>query len=277
MIVLRMLKKYLENNYTKDLTTSIIVTNVRNMSHITLKLCKQDIKSIVNEAGYKDLQGYLMKFRCEKARELLEKDELHRYTIQQIAAKVGIYSVRNFCKYYKKHMGVLPSAHRTSTRQMHIKRCSKARKLLIEYPFMNVDEVATKAAYGSRERLYVNYKKVYGIAPEQERDIPKIIYNLVVEAIEDNYKDKDYSIEKFEIDCCICTVQKTLKRWYGKTFKGMLCNFRIKRAKYYLREGYTLEATAKKVGYSYESFLKAFVKTNKCGPTEWYNKNVRGK
>lgn len=65
---------------------------------------------------------YLNKLRMEKARELLQSQELLHLSIKQVAARVGRPDVSHFVRDFERHFGLSPKRYRLIESQAHRSR-----------------------------------------------------------------------------------------------------------------------------------------------------------
>lgn len=97
------LKKYLEFiqvNYSN----AISVKDIADSGFTSVSECNRIFNMMINITAYE----YLIKYRINKSLEFIK---VKKYSIAQIADKVGYSSPSQFSKYFKRHVGVTPSAY----------------------------------------------------------------------------------------------------------------------------------------------------------------------
>lgn len=97
-----MIKEYISKNYQNE---NLSVKDISEHVHFSASYVCTFFK---NETG-KTLNQYLMEYRMEKAKKLLQDP---RYRIAEISAKIGYNDGNYFGKSFKKYVGLSPSEYR---------------------------------------------------------------------------------------------------------------------------------------------------------------------
>lgn len=93
---------YIENNYSKDISTVNIAESVGlNPSYLNRIFKRNTGKTLIE---------YLTLVRLKKAKELLSQN---RVSINEISAEVGYNSLHSFIRAFKKYEGITPGEYRT--------------------------------------------------------------------------------------------------------------------------------------------------------------------
>ncbi|MEJ8303849.1 ABC transporter substrate-binding protein [Saccharibacillus sacchari] len=94
--------RYINEHYERPLTVDSLAS--------TLGCSPRHLNRLFRKSGIDSSpSGYLLGVRMEKAGELLGQD---RWTVQEIAARVGYEDVYNFSRMFKKHTGMSPTVYR---------------------------------------------------------------------------------------------------------------------------------------------------------------------
>ncbi|MBP5762621.1 MAG: helix-turn-helix domain-containing protein, partial [Lachnospiraceae bacterium] len=94
-------KKYIEKNYTLNITLEDVSREVNISSYYLSRIFK--------EGTGENFIDYLTKLRIEKAKELLSTTQ---YSMKEICAKSGYSDPNYFSKTFKKNVGVTPTEYR---------------------------------------------------------------------------------------------------------------------------------------------------------------------
>ena len=94
-------KKYIENNYTDNITLEDVSREVNISSYYLSRIFK--------EGTGENFIDYLTGLRMDKAKELLATTQL---SMKEICAKVGYSDPNYFSKTFKKNVGVTPTEYR---------------------------------------------------------------------------------------------------------------------------------------------------------------------
>ena len=94
-------KKYIEKNYTLNITLEDVSREVNISSYYLSRIFK--------EGTGENFIDYLTKLRIEKAKELLSTTQL---SMKEICAKCGYSDPNYFSKTFKKNVGVTPTEYR---------------------------------------------------------------------------------------------------------------------------------------------------------------------
>jgi two-component system response regulator YesN len=94
-------KKYIENNYTDNITLEDVSREVNISSYYLSRIFK--------EGTGENFIDYLTGLRMDKAKDLLATTQ---YSMKEICAKVGYSDPNYFSKTFKKNVGVTPTEYR---------------------------------------------------------------------------------------------------------------------------------------------------------------------
>ncbi|MBO7096125.1 MAG: helix-turn-helix domain-containing protein, partial [Lachnospiraceae bacterium] len=94
-------KKYIEKNYTLNITLEDVSREVNISSYYLSRIFK--------EGTGENFIDYLTKLRIEKAKELLSTTQ---YSMKEICARSGYSDPNYFSKTFKKNVGVTPTEYR---------------------------------------------------------------------------------------------------------------------------------------------------------------------
>ena len=94
-------KKYIESNYTDNITLEDVSREVNISSYYLSRIFK--------EGTGENFIDYLTGLRMDKAKELLATTQ---YSMKEICAKVGYSDPNYFSKTFKKNVGVTPTEYR---------------------------------------------------------------------------------------------------------------------------------------------------------------------
>ena len=97
-----MIREYISKNYQNE---NLSVKDISEHVHFSTSYVCTFFK---NETG-KTLNQYIMEYRMEKAKKLLQDP---RYRIAEISAKIGYNDGNYFGKSFKKYVGLSPSEYR---------------------------------------------------------------------------------------------------------------------------------------------------------------------
>ncbi|MDQ6420431.1 AraC family transcriptional regulator [Paenibacillus sp. LHD-117] len=101
---LQLMLSFIHQNYTNHITLKEIAA----IAHLSVSECTRSFKKSIHMTPY----NYLIKYRIKRSCELLESN---KYTITEIAGRVGFNHVNHFIQSFKKHHGITPKEFRKIT------------------------------------------------------------------------------------------------------------------------------------------------------------------
>lgn len=99
--ITKMIKEYINQNYTKDISLDDIAESMGYNKSYLCKFFKGDTESTINE--------YLNRVRVDNAAKLLETTDME---LSAISEAVGFHNIYHFIRTFKKFMGLPPGNYR---------------------------------------------------------------------------------------------------------------------------------------------------------------------